>query len=220
MHCSSRHRDLALHWEVLFRAQLIFCPCFAFSSSAKLLAVRAVPCGGLLWGLCWPLSNTSLSHSLLDYLLTQQSLSIHSCPQDFSEPAVHMVFIQAQRGTHCWEFIGVDRALFVLLMLCMWILYCFQTKWDSVVCGFRSQIHFSFLSLGIARWKMVNAFLEEAELIYLTSVTLHGQWMEPLVLTEQWRVWSRAAGSSQRPAVTNLDFSPPTNSPATSAVFF
>lgn len=58
MHCSSRHRDSAHHWELLFRAQLIFCPCFAFSSSAKLLAVHAVLCGGLLQGPCWPLSNT------------------------------------------------------------------------------------------------------------------------------------------------------------------
>lgn len=40
------------------------------------------------------------------------------------------------------------------------------------------------------------------------------------MLAEQWRVWSRAAGSSQRPAVTNLDFSHPINSPATSAGFF
>lgn len=37
------------------------------------------------------------------------------------------------------------------------------------------------------------------------------------MLAEQSRVWSKAAGSSQRPAVTNLDFSRPTNSPDTSA---
>lgn len=103
-------------------------------------------------------------------------------------------------------------------MLCMWILYCFQTKWDSVVRGVWSQYIFSFL-LELQREKWFMLFLE-AELIYLTSVMLRGRWMEPLVLAEQCRVWSRAAGSSQRPAVTNLGFSHPINSPATSAGFF
>lgn len=55
-----------------------------------------------------------------------------------------MVFIQAQRGTLCCEFVGADRILFVLPMLCMWILYCFQTKWDSAVCSVWSPMHFFF----------------------------------------------------------------------------
>lgn len=90
-----------------------------------------------------------------------------------------MVFIQVQRGPLCCKCTGVDRAFCVLLMLLHVNFVLFPDKVKlSCVCVWCLQLKtfFSFLSLRMTNLKNgVTPFLEEVELIYLTSGALHRQ---------------------------------------------
>lgn len=149
-------------------------------------------------GLCLQLH---LPPSLLDYPSAQRCLPSCGCPQDFSNPAAHVVCLWARRHP-CHERAGLGRALCVLLGPCMRILYCFQTKRNSVLCCAGSLIPFSFLSLRITDLKIcAMLFVEGVEPIYLTLVKAAA------VFAEQQRAGPK--GLSQRPAVTSPGFSHP-----------
>lgn len=160
------------------------------------LALRCVMRGGA--GFCLQLR---LPPSLLDYPSAQWCLPSRGCPQDFSSPAAHVVCLWARRHP-CHERAGLSRALCVLLGPCMRILYCFQTKQNSVLCCAGSLIPFSFLSLRITDLKIrAMLFVEGVEPIYLTLVKAAA------VFAEQQRAGPKSL--SQRPAVTSPGFSHP-----------
>lgn len=157
MHFSLTLRHSALHEELLFRAQLIFCPCVASSSWGKLLTVCAVPCGGWLQGVYWPLSNT------LAWLTLSLIIFWSSSPY----PAVAVPTIsQTQQSIWCLYRLGGGRSLAsaqgfaesFVSSLCFACDFCIVSRQSEtqVVCGVCCLIHFFlFFLIELLTWKMV-----------------------------------------------------------------
>lgn len=167
MCCSSRRGDSAPPQGLLFRFNSSFVcglPSAAGRSSMQLALCRMMH--RVLPFVWHPLASLSPG-------LSYQAVAVPGISSTSSPYGVY-VGSEGSRTGFCRTFCAPSPQLCVLSGLCIWILHCFQTKQNSVLCAAGSLIPFPFLSFRVMDLKNgIMLFVEGAELIYLTPVALH-----------------------------------------------